>query len=264
MAVAVGGLLGVALTRLLVSDSKFVERQEAMLAARQTARTGLNWTTVELRMVGKGGLASASPDSVTVRIPYAFGITCDRFGNEHIIALVPSDSITYADAIAEGLAWRQTDGSFVPITNIGVSATTATATCDANGVFVVPNGRLVGVSGVPAGGPWRPPPGTIAYLYHSVTYKFDTSVDLPGRLALWRRAGGGTYEELAAPFDTSSGFAFLTSSAVEAQAIPPADLNTIRGIELRLVGESERVPRGSTDPVTFRLVTQLRFRNRIP
>lgn len=264
VAMAVGGLLGVALTRLLVSDSKFVERQEAMLAARQTARIGLNWTAVELRMVGNGGLAVASPDSVTVRIPYAFGITCDRFGSNHLVALTPSDSITYAGAVAEGLAWRRSDGIFVPVTGVAVSSSANLAPCANNGVAVAPGGRLVAVSGVPGGGPWRPPPGSIAYLYHTVTYKFAASVDLPGRLALWRRAGNGQYEELAAPFDLSSGFAFLTTSSVAAQANAPADLNTVRGIEIRLVGASERVPRGAQAPVTFPLVTQLRFRNRTP
>ena len=264
VAVAVGGLLGVALTRLLVSDSKFVERQEAMLAARQTARTGLNWTAVELRMVGNGGLAVATPESVTVRIPYAFGITCDRFGNEHIVALAPSDSITYTGAVAEGLAWRQSDGSYVPVTGIGVSASANAAPCVANGVSVAPGGRLVAVSGVPGGGPWRPPPGAIAYLYHSVTYKFDASVDLPGRVALWRRAGNGPYEELAAPFDTASGFAFLTSTSITAQTTPPTNLGTVHGLEIRLIGASERVPRGAQAPTTFELITQLRFRNRTP
>jgi prepilin-type N-terminal cleavage/methylation domain-containing protein len=262
VAMAVGGLLGVALTRLLVSDSKFVERQEAMLAARQTARTGLNWTAVELGMVGNGGLLVASPESVTVRIPYAFGITCDRFGSDHIVALAPSDSITYADAVPEGLAWRQPDGSYVLDPGVGVTTTTNTATCDANGVSVVPDGRLVAVSGVPGGGPWRPPPGRIAYLYHSVTYKFAPSAVLPGRLALWRKAGSSTEEELAAPFAVASGFGFLTGMAVTAQDAPPGTLDSVRGVELRLVGASEQVPRGSTTPVTFRLITQLRFRNR--
>jgi hypothetical protein len=264
IAITVGGLLGVALTRLLVSDSRFVERQEAMLAARQTARTGLNWTAIELRMVGNGGLALASPDSVTIRIPYAFGVACDRFGNQHVLALVPSDSITYSGAVAEGMAWRQTDGTFVPITNVTVTPTTNTVTCDANGIRVVPGGRLVGVAGIPAGGPWRPPPGSIVYLYHAVTYKFAASVDLPGRLALWRRAGSEAYEELAAPFDTASGFAFLTGMSTEALETPPSDLELVRGIELRLVGASERIPRDATKPMTYRLVTQLRFRNQRP
>ncbi|MFQ6047330.1 MAG: PilW family protein, partial [Gemmatimonadales bacterium] len=45
-------ILGTALTQMLLSDSRFVNRQEAMLDARQAARAAMNIMTVELRLVG--------------------------------------------------------------------------------------------------------------------------------------------------------------------------------------------------------------------
>src|SRR5207253_1750967 len=51
MAMAVMAILGVALTRILVNDSRFVSRQDAMLSARQGARAALNSVLSELSMV---------------------------------------------------------------------------------------------------------------------------------------------------------------------------------------------------------------------
>lgn len=68
------GFLGTALARLMISNSRFVSKQEALLEARQTARAAMNVMLPELRMVSDGGLVAADPDSVTVRVPYVFGI----------------------------------------------------------------------------------------------------------------------------------------------------------------------------------------------
>lgn len=261
VAVVVAGILTTALTRLLVNDSRFVARQEALLSARRTARTAQNWLAVELRMVGVEGLRAAAPDSITVRVPYAFGVACDRVGSVHIVSLVPSDSLAYASAAPSGIAWRRSSGVWVFVVGIGVLPTTDSTTCVADSIRVLPGGRLVALSGVPSGPPFRPLPGSISYLYQTVTYRFAASVDLPGRIALWRRVGAGVAEELAAPFDARSGFAFLTGTSLTAQASPPSLLSTVRGIELRLVGASETTPRGASGPSTFPLVAQVRFMN---
>lgn len=96
VAVVVAGILGVALTRLLVNDSRFVERQDAMLSSRRTSRTAMNWVVTELRMVSNGGLVGAAPDSVTVRVPFAFVMTCGRVGGLQIMSRLPVDSLSYA------------------------------------------------------------------------------------------------------------------------------------------------------------------------
>jgi prepilin-type N-terminal cleavage/methylation domain-containing protein len=56
IAIAVMSVLATALTRILLSDSRFVSRQEALLTARQTARAAMNVMSVELRMVSDSGL----------------------------------------------------------------------------------------------------------------------------------------------------------------------------------------------------------------
>jgi prepilin-type N-terminal cleavage/methylation domain-containing protein len=262
VAVVVAGILTTALARMLVNDSRFVARQEAALSARRTARTALNWLAPELRMVGISGLLGAAPDSVAVLVPYAFGLACDRVGNDHIVSLVPSDSLMWAAAIPAGIAWRRSSGDWVFVSASGVLPSTDSTTCVADSIHAVPGGRLVGVSGLPASPPLRPIPGSISYLYQSVTYRFAASVDLPGRIALWRRVGAGVAEELSAPFDAGSGFGFLTGTSLTALTTPPADLSTVLGLELRLVGASETTPRGASGPSTFPLVAQVQFMNR--
>jgi prepilin-type N-terminal cleavage/methylation domain-containing protein len=262
IATIVAGILGIALARLLVNDSRFVARQEAMLSSRSTARTAMNWMATELRMISDSGLVSASTNSVTLRVPYAFGVICDRSSSLLLVSLMPTDSLTYANAVADGLAWRRSTGQYRFISGVGVSPSTDYAVCTADSVRVIPDGQLVGVSGTPAGAPHQPDVGSIGYLYQIVTYRFAASTDLPGRIGLWRQAGSGTDEELVAPFDTSAGFGFLVGSSIDALANPPADLSTVSGLELRLVGASEFTPRGSSGPQIFELATQLRFTNK--
>jgi len=262
VAVTVAAILTTALARLLVNDSRFVGRQEALVSARTTARTAQNWVSIELGMVGDSGLRAAAADSVRVWVPYAFGISCNKAGSDMIMTLAPSDSAVYASALAEGLGWRRNDGTWVFDNSISVTVSTDSATCLADSIHTVPGGRLVALAGIPSGPPFQPVPGSISYLYQEVTYRFAPSVDLPGRTALWRRAGSAAPEELAAPFAAGSGFGFLVGTSLTAQNAPPATLSTVRGLELRLIGASETTPRGATGPSTFPLITQVHFMNR--
>ena len=253
-------VLGLALVRLLISDSRFVSRQDAMVSARQTARGAINTMVVELRMTGGGGLLAAAPDSVRVRTPYAFGISCGSSGSTTIGALIPPDSLAYATAVAEGVAWRQYTGGYLAVNGISVTASSDTASCTADSVRVLPGGMLVRMTGF--SGADQPPPGRIFALYHTLTYRFAPSTELPGRIALWRQAGSAASEELAAPFDTTAGFAFLVDTSFTLQTNPPADLDEVRGLELRLIGASELAPQGRTEPETFELVTRVPFLNK--
>jgi len=262
IATIVAAILGTALARLLVNDSRFVARQEAMLSARRTARTAMNWMAVELRMVSDGGLLGAASDSVAVRVPYAMGIVCDRVGSNMLMSLMPADSLNYALATPSGVAWRLSTGTYAFIPGVGVTASTDSTTCAADSIHVAPGARIVGVSGTPGGGPNQPVIGSIAYLSESVSCKFAASTELPGRIGLWRKAGSAAAEELVAPFDTAAGFGFLVGSSLTALTSPPGDLSTVTGLELRLIGASEFVPRGAPRAQTFELVTQVRFANR--
>lgn len=257
----VTAILGVALARILISDSRFVGRQEAMIDARHAARAAMNLMTVELRMVGDGGLLAATPDSVTVQVPYAFGVTCNTSGTDLIVSLIPRDSLMYATAVLDGMAWRDDTGTYNRITGIAVASSSDMAACQADSIRVVPGGELIAISGIPG-----IPPGTgrIMYLYQTVTYRFATSTEIPGRLGLWRRVGLAAAEELVAPFDSTTGFGCLVGPNLQVQTCPPGGgLSTVRGLELRLSGESEFDSPGLGRPERFPLTTQISFFNKV-
>lgn len=250
-------ILGAALVRMLVSDSRFVSRQDAMVSARQTARYGMNMMATELRMASDSGLVAVSPDSVTVRIPYAFGMTCRSTGSYTVATLIPPDSLMYAGAVADGMAWRDDDGVYHIVEGITVKSSADQNQCDADSIRVVSGGRLVQMS--PATGVSS---GRLFHLYQLITYRFSTSAELPGRIALWRTVGSNPAEEIVTPFDASAGFAFLVGPNLTLQETPPGDLETARGLELRLIGASESTPQGASGPETFELVTQVVFVNK--
>jgi hypothetical protein len=111
-----------------------------------------------------------------------------------------------------------------------------------------------------------PNPGWPIFLYQQITYRFQPSSSYPGRIGLFRKvrsntAGGAVVDEIIAPFDTSAKFRFYVLSADVAQDAAPADLNTVRGLELNLAGSSPRSQQGRKAAVEG-LVTAVFFKNR--
>ncbi len=258
--VIVTGIMGVALTQMLINNSRFVAKTEAMLNARQVARAAMNFMGVELAMVGSGGLTAASASSITVRVPYAFGIICDQRASNRIASLVPTDSIMYASASADGLAWRSDTldvYTFHTVSNVVTASASDKNRCTDEGISILTNGQAIKM--------------TIAadtlsirntfYLYQTVRYQFANSVDMTGRLGLWRKRGTDADEEILAPFDAASGFAFFVGTGSAALASPPVDLTTVVGLELNLLGSSEVTPLGSAAPPAFEISTRVNFLN---
>ena len=257
LAMTLTAVLATALVRILISDSEFVAQQDAMMTARNTVRAAQNVTSVELRMVPDGGLLAAAAESVTVRVPYAFGVACDMDAGDRVAALAPTDSLMYATAIPDGLMRREANGAYVQRNVNSVSPSTNIALCTSENVSLVPGGFLIEIE------PQNTlQPGQIFFLYQTITFKFDASNDLPGRMGLWRRVNNGAYEELVAPFDSTSRFRFLIGANPQPVDVAPADLTTVAGLELNLVAESYVIPQGKATYMDFALPIQIAFLNR--
>jgi hypothetical protein len=247
---------------MLVRDSQFASRQDAMLNARRAARGALNVMAPDMRMVSRDGLLAASRDSVLVRVPYAFGMVCRATASPAYThaALLPPDSLSYASAQLAGIAWRNwrdTTGIYTFVAGIAVG-TASPSQCPSDSIRVVPGGRAITISPVLAA-----PVGSVFYLYQTVTYRFAASAALPGRVGLWRQAGGAAAQELLSPFDTSAGFRCLVGAGLAPVNCPPAGgIGTVQGVELRLVGASDHPPEGSAVPERFDLITKVPFLNR--
>jgi prepilin-type N-terminal cleavage/methylation domain-containing protein len=261
VATVVMGILGVALTRMLINDSRFVSRVEAMMNARQAARAAMNTMAVELQMISQGGLTAASRTRVRARVPYAFGILCGMRRSVRYAVLVPTDSIMYAGATANGMAWRNDTGGYTYMSAGGVRLAGARQRrrCTDEGVRTdLPKSQFIRmyISNDTLNA------GDVFYLYQDIRYRFSTSVEVPGRLGLWRRRAGDIWEEQLAPFDPSSGFRFYVGSADTSLIVPPANLSDVTGLDLVLVGASEVTPQGSPSPPAFEVRTRVNFINR--
>ena len=78
ISLVVTAIVGGALIRMVLSQARFMDQQEAWRGARNVARGGINLMLSDLRAVeASGGLqaAAAGGQDFTVRVPYAWGVT---------------------------------------------------------------------------------------------------------------------------------------------------------------------------------------------
>jgi hypothetical protein len=132
--------------------------------------------------------------------------------------------------------------------------------CSSDSIRVVPSGIAITISPSIAA-----PVGSILYLYQTVTYRFAASGVLPGRTGLWRQAGTAAAQEMISPFDSTAGFRCLVGARLlPVDCLPAGGADSVRGIELRLIGASEHAAQGRTTPERFDLTTSIPFVNRLP
>ncbi len=265
VALVIAGVVGVALTRLVVSQARLLSLQDATMQARAGVRAALLTAANEMRPVALGGVVQAAPESVTVRVPYATGIACQQVSGTTVVSVLPTDSTTYAGAVAGGYAWRDSLGVFIwedgaTIVNPSASISDCTGATPTVQVATAPHwaARAVAVS------PNRVATkvGAPVVLYRILRYAFAPSTVVPGTTGLWRTdLGTGVREEMSAPFAASSGFQFIVGSGQRVQSAVPASLDSLYGVRLDVEAQSERTPQGKSAPVRFVLVTMVTFRN---
>jgi prepilin-type N-terminal cleavage/methylation domain-containing protein len=281
-ALTILGLIGALFVRLIIAQSRFSEGQMALRNARTVSRNAMNIMLTDLRMVqDNGGLQAAARESVTVRVPVAFGLLCSTLGGS-TMSLVPVDSAMTALAQYAGWAYRDsvtgiytymnaaTVGGFGSVTS--GTATLCTDSVTGPGILPVSYGtrttRVITVTDAASGAPNA---GWPVFVYQQITYKFDTSTAYPHRIGLFRIVktndpNAPIKDEIIAPFDTSAKFRFYVLNADTAQSDSPgttaAALATVRGLQLVLAGASPRVPQGSSQAKQAALVTGVFFKNR--
>ena len=274
VAMTVLGILALAFTRLLLTQGRFADQQNAFRGARSVARQSMNVLVSELRMVQDSGFVdSAATDGKAIRVlvPYWFGLNCGVISGTQLVSMLPVDSLMVAQAKYYGYAWRAADGSYTkvfPAAPLGADAPTtpgSTAQCSGTNsgqarINVVTiagrTGQVLQVSPTAAAAPL----GEAIFFFQRVTFAFKASVAFPGNLGLWRLAQGGADEELVAPFDTTARFKYWTSGASASVAAPPA-LGLIRGVDVVLAGVSAYPPAGKPGPAKATLVTAIFFKN---
>jgi hypothetical protein len=262
----------------------------ALRNARTVSRNAMNIMLTDMRMVqDSGGLVFAARDSVTVRVPVAFGLLCASGVGTATMQLLPVDSAMTEIGYYGGWAYRDSVTGRYVYTNAATPARVATlgttlptTTCtDSTTAFGVQKPGILPMTYTTSGGTARtsrivtlpdgpllggPTPGWPVFLYQQITYRFDSSTAYPHRVGLFRKvrannAAGFIADEIIAPFDTSAKFRFYVLNADASQAAPPADLKDVRGLELVLAGSSPRAQQGKKSAEQA-LVTGVFFKNR--
>jgi prepilin-type N-terminal cleavage/methylation domain-containing protein len=273
IALIIVAILGAALTRLVIAQSRFFTREYDARNARSVARASMNLLLSELRMVqDSGGVDSVSTDGRTVRliVPYAYGLACGTTGSATIVSLLPTDSSVLAVAEYDGYAWRNSAGRYVivnPPAPQGADAIepygspdicTDSGPGEAGIATLTINGRsgqIVQVTPAAAGIAVRTP----VFLWQKITYSFASSATYPGLYGLYRTAAGGPREEILAPFDSSARFKFYVPNQDTSQtAVPP--LSSIRGLDILLYGVSPQLQSNEQRSMT-KMTTAVFFRN---
>jgi prepilin-type N-terminal cleavage/methylation domain-containing protein len=271
---AILGIVGGALVKLIMVQARFSQTQMALRSARSVSRDAMNIMLTDLRMVqDSGGLVAASRDSITVRIPLAFGLVCSTVGGT-TISLLPADSAMSALGVYAGYAIRDSVSGLYNYTQAAtptpVNSLTdgLAATCTAAGISSITyNGRssrIVSLTDVPVG---NANVGWPAFIYQRVTYKFANSSAYPGRRGLWRLVktndpNAPVQDEIIAPFDSSAKFRFYALNADNAQDTLPTKLGDVRGIELVLAGSSNEKLSNNAQAKQATMVTGVFFKNR--
>lgn len=267
------GVLGAVFTRVIIQQGRFYDRENARRNARAVARNSMNVILSDLRMVQDTlGLESISSDgrSITVRVPYRFGLVCLATGSAVVASMLPVDSAVVGMAQYAGYAIRNPNGfyqTYMTGTSLPSQATNASA-CTGNsfGEAQIATVSIRGKNGqvlalVPGA---LALPGSSIFFWQRITYSFQPSGMMPGngRWGLFRQVGGRAAEELMAPFDGRARFRpYFRGDDTSRTTYTLADTALIKGLDIVLTGRSERVPTGQSAPTTTRMVSSVFFKN---
>jgi prepilin-type N-terminal cleavage/methylation domain-containing protein len=278
VALTILAILGGAMTRLMLSQTRGYQYENGGRRARSAARSAMNILITDLRMtqdhVGISYLDATNHRRVDVKVPVGFGVVCKVSGSSLIIALAPVDSFQLATMKFGGYAVRNTTTGIYSYVAGGAMSAGDVTQCHNNNntddIFADTlqvkgrSGSVVQVTGTPPAGTVR---GSMAMIWQTVRYSFDASTVYPGRAGLFRIVTGSTTAdtaELMAPFSWNSRFSYYTSPAQAndtAATSVPANYNTVRGFKILLAAEAADTVPGRSGPQKSPLTTAVFFKN---
>lgn len=241
------GILASALVGLVRSQLRSVDLRIQQRSARSVARASSNLLLSDLRMVEtSGGILAAGPASVEMDVPFALALSCRTTATATVVSILPIDSALFAETRLDGYAWRESGGRYRYQGGASYSDGAPSTACGTARIRTLAGGRE-GQLSPPL--PSTAPNGSAVLMLQRLRYWFGPSAASPGGMALFRtRVGDGMTEEVASPLDSTSRFRFFVAGSDSALDAAPVLLSDLRGLELDLVGLSERPRLGGKQP----------------
>ena len=280
-ALTILAIIGVAMTKMIMTQTRSFQFENSGRRARTAARSAMNIMITDLRMVqDNGGIDSIDATNnrwIEVRTPYVFGVVCEVNASYAMLGLVPVDSFQTVSSKYAGYAVRDKTTGIYGYSAAGTSDTIKVqdvSKCHGPGYYP-DTATVAGRSGTVVKVTPAPPAGTAvgdpAFVYQRVRYEFKGSGIYANRLGLYRKIMGrantdSLWEELVAPFSSTARFRYFvnpsnyndTSSTI---APTQANLNKIRGFQLYLPAESSDTVPGHTAPQYANTTTAVFFKN---
>lgn len=280
-ALVILAVIGVALTKMVVGQARSFQIDNGNRRARSASRNAMNILTTDLRMAqDRDAIDSIDATNnrwVDLKVPIAFGIVCEVNAGNAVLSVVPVDSFQTMSSKYGGYAVRSSTTGLYGYSEATSSDTVRTA-ADINSCRGTPK---IGLDTFPIAGRFgkilqvspAPPVGTVvgdpAFIYQHVRYGFDGSGIYPNRMGLYRtiRGRGNTdvlTEELIAPFDASARFYYYTNPWTYRDTVTktaPANLNTIRGLQIYLPAQSSDTVPGARSPRKSTMTMAVFFKN---
>jgi len=275
-ALTILAIIGGAMTRMLLSQTRGYQYDNGGRRSRTAARSAMNIMITDLRMTQDNGgvsyLDATNHRRVDVRVPVAFGVVCQVTGSSVAMAITPVDSFQLATIRFGGYAVRDATTGIYSYVSGGTLSSVNAGTCHGSGVSIFADtitmggrtGAVVQATGTPPAGTAV---GSMAMLWQTVRYSFDSSKVYPKRAGLYRIVSNATSadtSELIAPFSWNARFSYFTNPAQlkdTATTTVPADLNTVRGLKILLAAEAADTVAGYTGPKKSPLTTAVFFKN---
>jgi prepilin-type N-terminal cleavage/methylation domain-containing protein len=277
VALTILAIIGGAMTRLMLSQTRSYQYENGGRRARTVARSAMNILITDLRMTQDNGgvsyLDATDNRRVDVRVPVAFGVVCTVSASSLIMSLAPVDSFQLATIKFGGYAVRNSTSGlyeYVPDGELHYADVTQCHNNNASGIYADTitmggrTGKVVEVIGTPPTGTVK---GSMAMIWQTVRYSFDSSKVYPNRAGLYRIVSGSTSAdtaELMAPFSWTARFSYYTNPSQPkdtAATTAPADYSKVRGLKITLAAEASDTVPGRTGPQKTPLTTAVFFKN---
>jgi prepilin-type N-terminal cleavage/methylation domain-containing protein len=252
-------VIGTAAMGIFIGNARFYAWSRDVVAARQNLRGTIDLLATEIRQASAGDFLVAEHDSLALRFDVSRAVVCDSTSVDRI-ALVVFDSVRAPNVPSSfrGTAVSEPYDSIFTLLD-GWTAALKTkgagprSICEGNGTALnVSSSRYREMAGWRARYGRAPGKGAIIRTYGKLTFGLSASSFAPGLAA--RRNG----QEVAAPFDSASGFSYLLADGAELTSVKPARLRDIAAVRIRLIAAPPKGPSRvgssrseSTDHVIF-------------